>query len=152
MAHAGAPLAPKFSIIFLKGPKIHLLPAYKRGKIYSFESFKTPNIINQLLLWRQKQQKDTQEFWALTKLGPPTSETEKKINIYIYILSFGKSLAKWLRNKEKGVELSSSHPTLPLLLDISNSRFRVKNSLFWHLFSMPLFKNTSRIILNDVLE
>lgn len=75
MAQAGAPLAPKFSI---KGPKIHLLPAYKRGKIYSFESFKTPNIINQLLLWRQKQQKDTQEFWALTKLGPPTLETEKK--------------------------------------------------------------------------
>lgn len=60
--HKQEPTDSKVLNNFLEGPKIHLLPAYKRGKIYSLESYKTPNIIDQLLLWCQRQQKDT---WVL---------------------------------------------------------------------------------------
>lgn len=67
-----SPTGSKVLNNFLKGPKIHLLPAYKRGKIYSFESYKTPNVIHQLLLWRQRQQKDTRVL-VLNQARAPTS-------------------------------------------------------------------------------
>lgn len=67
---------------FFKGPKIHLLPAYKRGKIYNFESYKAPNIIHQLLLWRQRQQKDTRILVLYQAKAPTFRDRDGRVCLW----------------------------------------------------------------------